>query len=115
MDNPAFEGVPISRAYGAVLENRYFLSRLIDHEQFGECPEIEEPLDLPRQTAQRQRAVRFFSEPNQKRAKPGAADVDEMLEVNDNATSTGFGQSGQPFAERLRGIAIDPTLDPRRS
>jgi hypothetical protein len=69
-------------------------------------------LNLRRKTAQRQRAVRFFGEAacDQKRAESGAADVDDVLEVDDKPRTAGRDQACKPFPERLCRIAVDPSL-----
>jgi len=59
------------------------------------------------------RAVRFLGEPasDQKRAKPGAADVDDMLEVNDQPRAAGLDQVCKPFPESSGRVAVDAPLD----
>src|SRR5262245_50208704 len=76
-------------------------ARRVNQEKIGKASEIKESLDLTRQPAQRQHAVVLFgkSSGQQESPKTRAADVDDLLEVEDKTRLAGLHQVCKPSPE----------------
>jgi hypothetical protein len=86
--------------------------RLADHKPCGEVANLEQPPDFADHAAKRELAPFFSRDPigNQEHAKPRAADVRYVLQIDHDRVLAGPNQREQSIAELACGRAVEPTM-----
>src|SRR5262245_45977753 len=104
---------PKSRSCPSLLELANSLSlRRADQKLVGEGADLEQPSDLADHAAKRELALLLGrgSVGDEENAKPGAADIGDVLQVDQNRAAARLNQRSQPFAQLLRRRAVEPAI-----